>query len=138
MKTEQLKELQAPLKAKYRETPDAAVITLKADGTLGDGITCRVQTGKALPAAGLHPARGGTSPRACSDDVLAGPAGASPRLRGTSPRARRCPGCALRSPSPPPARCAMHCGAPASPPTTRCTCASPTSRSPSPRTPACG
>ena len=45
MNTEQLKELQAPLKAKYRETPDAAVITLRADGTLGEGITCSVQTG---------------------------------------------------------------------------------------------
>ena len=61
MNTDQLKELQAPLKAKYRETPGAAVITLKADGTLGDGITCRVQTGKALTAAGLHPATGGNS-----------------------------------------------------------------------------
>src|SRR5213076_2362785 len=70
MKTEQLKELQAPLKAKYRETPDAAVITLKADGTLGDGITCRVQTGKALTAAGLHPATGGNGLSACSGDML--------------------------------------------------------------------
>src|SRR5438132_1220345 len=70
MNTEQLKELQAPLKAKYRETPDAAVITLKADGTLGDGITCRVQTGKALTAAGLHPATGGNGLSACSGDML--------------------------------------------------------------------
>src|SRR5438045_8361954 len=70
MKTEQLKELQAPLKAKYREAPDAAVITLKADGTLGDGITCRVQTGKALTAAGLHPATGGNGLSACSGDML--------------------------------------------------------------------
>ena len=70
MDTEQLKELQAPLKAKYRETPDAAVITLKADGTLGDGITCSVQTGKALTAAGLHPATGGNGLSACSGDML--------------------------------------------------------------------
>jgi uncharacterized OsmC-like protein len=70
MNTEKLKELQAPLKAKYRETPDAAVITLKADGTLGDGITCSVQTGKALTAAGLHPATGGNGLSACSGDML--------------------------------------------------------------------
>jgi len=70
MDTEQLKELQAPLKAKYRETPDAAVITLKADGALGDGITCSVQTGKALTAAGLHPATGGNGLSACSGDML--------------------------------------------------------------------
>jgi uncharacterized OsmC-like protein len=70
MNTEELKELQAPLKAKYRETPEAAVITLKADGTLGEGITCRVQTGKALTAAGLHPATGGNGLSACSGDML--------------------------------------------------------------------
>jgi hypothetical protein len=70
MKTEELKELQAPLKAKYRETPDAAVITLKADGKLGEGITCNVQTGKALTAAGLHPATGGNGMSACSGDML--------------------------------------------------------------------
>src|SRR3982751_2491612 len=70
MNTEELKELQAPLKAKYRETPDAAVITLKADGTLGDGITCSVQTGKALTAAGLHRATGGSGLQACSGDML--------------------------------------------------------------------
>jgi uncharacterized OsmC-like protein len=70
MNTEELKELQAPLKAKYRETPDAAVITLKADGTLGNGITCSVQTGKALTAAGLHPATGGNGLSACSGDML--------------------------------------------------------------------
>ena len=70
MKTEELKELQAPLKAKYRDTPDAAVITLKADGKLGEGITCSVQTGKALTAAGLHPATGGDGSLACSGDML--------------------------------------------------------------------
>ena len=70
MKTEELKELQAPLKAKYRESPDAAVITLNADGNLGEGITCNVQTGKALTAAGLHPATGGNGLAACSGDML--------------------------------------------------------------------
>jgi len=70
MNTEQLKELQAPLKARYRDAPSAAVITLKADGTLGDGITCSVQTGKALTAAGLHPATGGNGLTACSGDML--------------------------------------------------------------------
>ena len=70
MKTEELKELQAPLKAKYREAPEAAVITLKADGKLGEGITCNVQTGKALVAAGLHPATGGNGLSACSGDML--------------------------------------------------------------------
>src|ERR1043165_430760 len=70
MNTEELKQLQAPLKAKYRETPDAAVITLKADGNLGEGLTCSVQTGKALTSAGLHPATGGDGLSACSGDML--------------------------------------------------------------------
>ena len=70
MNADQLKELQAPLKAKYREAPDAAVITLTAEGTLGEGITCSVQTGKALTAAGLHPATGGNGLSACSGDML--------------------------------------------------------------------
>jgi uncharacterized OsmC-like protein len=65
-----LKALQAPLKEKYRETPDAAVITLKAAGRLGEGVTCRVETGKALVEAGLHPATGGTGFSACSGDML--------------------------------------------------------------------
>jgi uncharacterized OsmC-like protein len=70
MNAEHLKEVQAPLKAKYRETPEAAVITLKADGELGGGISCSVQTGKALVAAGLHPATGGDGLSACSGDML--------------------------------------------------------------------
>jgi len=70
MNTEELKQLQAPLKAKYREAPAAAVITLKADGNLGEGITCNVQTAKALTAAGLHPATGGNGLSACSGDML--------------------------------------------------------------------
>jgi uncharacterized OsmC-like protein len=70
MNAEELKQIQAPFKAKYRDTPDAAVITLKADGKLGEGITCNVQTGKALTAAGLHPATGGSGLAACSGDML--------------------------------------------------------------------
>jgi uncharacterized OsmC-like protein len=65
-----LKALQAPLKDKYREAPETAVITLKAEGHLGDGVTCSVQTGKALVEAGLHPATGGTGAHACSGDML--------------------------------------------------------------------
>jgi uncharacterized OsmC-like protein len=65
-----LKALQAPLKEKYRDEPDSAVITLKAEGHIGEGVTCSVQTGKALVEAGLHPATGGTGLHACSGDML--------------------------------------------------------------------
>jgi uncharacterized OsmC-like protein len=65
-----LKALQAPLKEKYRDSPEAAVITLKAEGCIGEGITCSVKTGKALVEAGLHPATGGTGMSACSGDML--------------------------------------------------------------------
>lgn len=66
-----LKALQAPLKQKYRDTPDAAVVTLKAKGTLDDlGIACRVETGRAIVEAGLHPATGGDGLQACSGDML--------------------------------------------------------------------
>ncbi len=65
-----LKELQAPLKQRYRETPEAAVITLKAEGAIGEGVTCSVQTAKALVEAGLHPATGGSGLHACSGDML--------------------------------------------------------------------
>ncbi len=70
MDAEALKKLQAPLKDKYRDTPEAAIVTLKSEGRLGDGITCRVDTGKALIEAGLHPATGGTGLNACSGDML--------------------------------------------------------------------
>lgn len=70
MNAEELKQRQAPLKAKYRDTPEAAVITLKAAGRLGEAITCSVETGKALVAAGLHPATGGNGLSACSGDML--------------------------------------------------------------------
>jgi uncharacterized OsmC-like protein len=70
MDSEQLKSLQAPLKARYREAPQDAVITLKAEGRLGEGVTCSVATSKALIAAGLHPATGGSGIQACSGDML--------------------------------------------------------------------
>src|SRR5690242_6881074 len=66
-----LRELQAPLKAQYRESPTSALVTLKADGSLdADGIACRVETGRALVEAGLHPATGGSGLEACSGDML--------------------------------------------------------------------
>jgi hypothetical protein len=67
----ELKAAQAPLKARYREEPAAALVTLRADGTLGDeGVSCSVSTGRALVEAGLHPATGGTGLLACSGDML--------------------------------------------------------------------
>ncbi|MBV8889374.1 MAG: OsmC family protein [Alphaproteobacteria bacterium] len=67
----ELRELQAPLKARYRDTPEAAVVTLKAQGDLADGgIACKVETGRALIEAGLHPATGGSGAQACSGDML--------------------------------------------------------------------
>ena len=66
-----LRDTQAPLKARYRESPEAALVTLKAEGTLeGEGIACRVDTGRALVEAGLHPATGGSGLQACSGDML--------------------------------------------------------------------
>jgi uncharacterized OsmC-like protein len=65
-----LKTLQAPLKDKYRQQPETAVITLKAEGRLGEGVTCSVATGRALIEAGLHPATGGSGIHACSGDML--------------------------------------------------------------------
>ena len=70
MNSEDLKALQAPIKERYRQDPDAAVITLKAEGRIGEGIACRVDTGKALIEAGLHPATGGSGTQACSGDML--------------------------------------------------------------------
>lgn len=65
-----LREAQAPLKAKYREEPEAAVVTLRARGALGDGVSCSVQTGRVLAEAGLHPATGGSGAQLCSGDML--------------------------------------------------------------------
>jgi uncharacterized OsmC-like protein len=71
VKAAELKELQAPLKARYRDQPDAALVTLRARGRLGDeGLTCKVETGRALVEAGLHPATGGNGLSACSGDML--------------------------------------------------------------------
>jgi len=70
MKSEELKNIQAPLKEKYRQQPDAAIITLKATGKIGEGISCKVETGKAIVEAGLHKATGGTGMLACSGDLL--------------------------------------------------------------------
>ena len=70
MKAEELKSLQAPIKQRYRDEPKTASITLRAKGKIGEGVTCNVQTGKALVEAGLHPATGGTGLSACSGDML--------------------------------------------------------------------
>ncbi len=70
MNQSELKTLQAPLKELYRSTPEAAVVTLKAEGHLGEGATCSVATSKALIEAGLHPATGGPGTHACSGDML--------------------------------------------------------------------
>jgi uncharacterized OsmC-like protein len=66
----ELKDMQAPFKQRYREEPQAAVITLKAEGALGEGVTCSVQTARAMVDAGLHPATGGSGAHACSGDML--------------------------------------------------------------------
>ena len=66
----ELREIQAPIKEQYREDPDSAVITLKAEGIIGEGVSCSVDTGRALVEAGLHPATGGSGVHACSGDML--------------------------------------------------------------------
>jgi len=70
MNREELRAVQAPIKDRYREDPNAAVITLRADGSLADGISCSVDTGRALAVAGLHPASGGDGTLLCSGDML--------------------------------------------------------------------
>ena len=70
MNRDALKALQEPLKQRYRDEPDEALVTLSATGTLDDGITCSVQTGRALATAGLHPATGGDGAALCSGDML--------------------------------------------------------------------
>ncbi|HET7526870.1 MAG TPA: OsmC family protein [Burkholderiaceae bacterium] len=70
MNSDQLRSLQAPLKDRYRDRPAAAHITLHAEGRLGEGVTCSVQTGQALTRAGLHPGTGGDGLSACSGDML--------------------------------------------------------------------
>lgn len=70
MDAAELRSLQAPIKEKYKTNPDAAVITLKAIGSLDDGIACKVETGRAIQLAGLHPATGGSGRELCSGDML--------------------------------------------------------------------
>lgn len=66
----ELRSIQAPLKQRYREDPDAALVTLTAEGRLGEGVACNVATSRALIEAGLHPATGGSGLQACSGDML--------------------------------------------------------------------
>jgi len=70
MDAAELKSLQAPLKARYREKPESALVTLRARGRIGENITCKIDTGKAPVEAGLHPATGGDGSAACSADML--------------------------------------------------------------------
>jgi uncharacterized OsmC-like protein len=70
MEREQLRAVQAPLKERYEQEPEAALVTLKASGSLGDGVSCSVDTGRALAEAGLHPASGGDGSLLCSGDML--------------------------------------------------------------------
>jgi uncharacterized OsmC-like protein len=70
MNAAELKTLQAPIKARYRADPTAAVVTLRAEGQIGEGVTCSVATAKSLIRAGLHPASGGDGLNACSGDML--------------------------------------------------------------------
>jgi len=70
MNADELRSLQAPIKEHYRQQPETASITLRAEGRIGEGLTCNVETGKALVEAGLHPATGGNGLSACSGDML--------------------------------------------------------------------
>ena len=70
MDGDELKAIQAPIKQRYRDDPDAAVVTLSAEGRLGEDVSCSVRTGRALVEAGLHPATGGDGGAACSGDML--------------------------------------------------------------------
>jgi len=70
MQTEELRALQAPIKERYREEPAAALVTLAAEGELGEGVACSVNTGRAIAEAGLHPATGGDGTQLCSGDML--------------------------------------------------------------------
>lgn len=70
MEAQELRALQAPLKERYRADAGAALITLRADGRIGEGVTCSVQTGRAMLEAGLHPGSGGNGLQACSGDML--------------------------------------------------------------------
>src|SRR3954468_10831016 len=70
MDAQTLKQLQAPLKERYRAEPESALVTLRATGELTEGISCSVETGRAIAEAGLHPATGGDGSQLCSGDML--------------------------------------------------------------------
>jgi uncharacterized OsmC-like protein len=70
MNSEELRSLQTPLKERYRAEPESAIVTLKAEGKIGEGISCKIETHRVLVEAGLHPATGGTGMLACSGDLL--------------------------------------------------------------------
>jgi len=70
MNANDLRSLQAPIKEQYRERPQTALVTLRAKGRIGEGVTCKLETGNALVEAGLHPATGGDGLSACSGDML--------------------------------------------------------------------
>ena len=70
MERDELRAIQAPLKERYEQLPESALVTLKAEGTLGEGVSCSVQTGQAIAEAGLHPASGGDGSQLCSGDML--------------------------------------------------------------------
>jgi uncharacterized OsmC-like protein len=88
MNAEELRSLQAPLKAQYRERPEKALVTLRAEGRIGKDMTCKIETGKTRVEAGLHPATGGDGRSACSADMLlealAGCAGVTLRAVATA------------------------------------------------------
>ena len=88
MTADELRTLQAPLKAQYRERPETALVTLHAEGRVSENITCRIESGKARVEAGLHPATGGDGATACSADMLlealAGCAGVTLRAVATA------------------------------------------------------
>jgi uncharacterized OsmC-like protein len=70
MNADDLRSIQAPLKERYRDAPVTALITLRAQGRIGEGVSCRIETGKALVVAGLHPGTGGDGQATCSGDML--------------------------------------------------------------------
>lgn len=70
MRSNELREIQRPLKESYRETPEAALVVLRASGHLGEGVSCSIETGRQLVQAGLHTSTGGTGMQACSGDML--------------------------------------------------------------------
>jgi uncharacterized OsmC-like protein len=70
MNADELRAIQAPLKTRYREQPETAMFTVRAEGRLGEGVSCKVDTARGLVDAGLHPVAGGSGLQACSGDML--------------------------------------------------------------------